>query len=226
MTDYGASPNLPCPIPLGPILLGKAAPFRGEEASAIAKYPANGPITIGPLGLSGDEQADLSVHGGVDKAIHHYPHDHYASWQDELDRHELLNAPGAFGENITTTGLTEDALCIGDRFRLGTALVEVSQGRQPCWKIDHRFARRGITARVIATGRSGWYYRVIEGGQVQQGDGLVLQDRPHPEWSVAHSFHLLIGGGHRTDPAAIRALAALPVLAVSWRARAEKLLRA
>ncbi|MXO98881.1 MOSC domain-containing protein [Altererythrobacter xixiisoli] len=213
------------PFAVGPILVGRAVPFRGKEASAIAKSPADGPIAIGPLGLAGDEQADLSVHGGVDKAIHHYPHDHYAAWRDELERHELLDAPGAFGENISTSGLTEADLCIGDRFRLGTALVEVSQGRQPCWKIDHHFGRKGINARIVTTGRSGWYYRVIESGTVQQGDGLMLQDRPHPRWSVAHTFQLLIGSGHKGDPAAIRALAALPVLATSWRARAEKLRR-
>lgn len=211
------------PALLGPVMLGRAAPFRGEERSAIAKRPVGAPVMAGPLGLAGDEQADLTVHGGIDKAIHHYPHDHYAAWAADLDGHELLAAPGAFGENITTTGLTEEMVCIGDRFRLGQALVEVSQGRQPCWKIDHRFQRRGVTARVIETGRCGWYYRVLEPGEVGEGDMLALAARPHSEWTVARAFRLLIGGGHKADPAAVARLGSLPALADSWRARARKL---
>jgi MOSC domain-containing protein YiiM len=208
---------------IGPVMLGRAVAFRGEERSAIGKAPASAPVMAGPLGLAGDEQADLTVHGGTDKAIHHYPHDHYAAWAAELNGHPLLAAPGAFGENITTTGLTEDQVCIGDRFRLGHALVEVSQGRQPCWKIDHRFERKGVTARVIETGRCGWYYRVIEPGAVAAGDTLALADRPHAEWTVARTFRLLIGGGHKAEPQAVAELAALPALAESWQARAHKL---
>lgn len=208
---------------IGPVMLGRAVPFRRDERSAIAKRPASAPALAGPLGLAGDEQADLTVHGGMDKAIHHYPHDHYTAWAEELDGHALLSTPGAFGENITTTGPTEDLVCIGDRYRLGRALVEVSQGRQPCWKIDHRFQRAGITARVIATGRCGWYYRVLEPGEIGQGDRFALVERPHPQWTVARAFHLLIAGGHRTDPAAVAALANLAVLAESWRNRARRL---
>lgn len=212
-------------VAIGPVMLGQARVFRGEERSAIAKTPAGRPVLAGPLGLAGDEQADLSVHGGVDKAIHHYPRDHYAGWEAELDGHVLLSSPGAFGENITSSGLTEAMVFIGDRYRLGGALVEVSQGRQPCWKIDHRFGRKGVTARVIETGRSGWYYRVIEPGEVAEGDGLELVERPHPEWSVERTFRLLVGGGHKADLAAVAALADLPVLAESWRTRAGKLAR-
>jgi MOSC domain-containing protein YiiM len=208
---------------IGPVMLGRAEPFRGEERSAIAKHPAGAPVMAGPLGLAGDEQADLTVHGGIDKAIHHYPHDHYPAWAAELGGHALLAAPGAFGENITTEELTEDAVCIGDRFRLGQALVEVSQGRQPCWKIDHRFQRKGVTARVIASGRCGWYYRVLEPGTVGEGDTLELLDRPHPAWTVARAFHLLIAGGHKAEPEAVAELGALPELAESWQARAWRL---
>jgi MOSC domain-containing protein YiiM len=208
---------------IGPVMLGRAEPFRGDERSAIAKRPAGAPVMAGPLGLAGDEQADLTVHGGIDKAINHYPHDHYAAWATELGRHPLLAAPGAFGENVTTEGLTEDLVCIGDRFRLGDALVEISQGRQPCWKIDHRFERKGVTARVIESGRCGWYYRVLEPGTVGEGDALELVARPHPEWTVARAFMLLIGGGHKADARAVAAIAAVPALAESWRARAHRL---
>lgn len=204
--------------------LGNVRPFRGEdEPSAIAKHPATSPVAVGPLGLEGDAQADLTVHGGIDKAVHHYPRDHYSYWHDYLGGHPLLEGEGALGENIATLGLLEDQLCIGDHFRLGTALVEVSQGRQPCWKLGHRFGNPRVTAEVVRTGRSGWYYRVIEPGMVAAGDQLELIDRTLPEWTIARTFALLVGGGHKRDPAALPELAGMAALAMSWRVRAEKL---
>ena len=137
------------------VLTGKARAFRGDEASAIAKTPVDGALRVGLLGIDGDEQADLTVHGGVDKAIHHYPRDHYGRWAGELGDHALLEAPGAFGENISTEGLIESEACIGDRYRLGSALVEISQGRQPCWKLGHRFGIATVPATVVTTRRSG-----------------------------------------------------------------------
>jgi MOSC domain-containing protein YiiM len=208
---------------IGPVMLGKALPFRGEEASAIAKRPVTGQVRIGPMGLEHDEQADRVNHGGLDKAIHHYPHDHYAFWHEELGGHELLNAPGAFGENITTSSLLERDLWIGDRLRLGTALVEVSQGRQPCWKIDHRFARKGVTARVLQTARSGWYYRVIEPGIVQAGDTLELVERGHEGWTVERVFRLLLTTKPRQGRDELREVEKLGALARSWKERARKL---
>ena len=206
------------------VLTGKARAFRGDEASAIAKTPVDGALRVGLLGIDGDEQADLTVHGGVDKAIHHYPRDHYGWWAGELGDHALLEAPGAFGENISTEGLIESEACIGDRYRLGSALVEISQGRQPCWKLGHRFGVATVPATVVTTRRSGWYYRVIEEGAVAAGDALALVERPLPEWSVDRVFHLLIGGAGKREPEALRALAAMDALATTWRARAEKLL--
>lgn len=206
------------------VLTGKARAFRGDEASAIAKAPVTGALRVGFLGIDGDEQADLTVHGGVDKAIHHYPRDHYDWWADELGSHALLDAPGAFGENISTEGLVESEACVGDRYRLGSALVEISQGRQPCWKLGHRFGVATVPATVVTTRRSGWYYRVIEEGAVAGGDTLELVERPLPEWSVERVFALLIGGGGKREPEALRALAAMDALATTWRARAEKLL--
>lgn len=206
------------------VLTGKALPFGKGEASAIAKTPVDARRGVGFLGIDGDEQADLSVHGGPDKAIHHYPRDHYRFWNETLGEHPLLGAPGAFGENISTAGLVESEACIGDRYRLGTALVEISQGRQPCWKLGHRFGIATVPATVVQTRRSGWYYRVIEEGAVAAGDVLSLVDRPLPDWSVERVFALLIGGGGKREPAALRTLAAMAALATTWRARAEKLL--
>lgn len=205
------------------VLTGKVRPFRGEaEPSAIGKHPVAGPVAIGALGLGGDEQADRVHHGGVDKAVHHYAADHYPWWRDQLGDHSLLAGPGAFGENISTAGLDEDSVCLGDRFRLGTALVEVSQARQPCWKLDHRFAA-DVLARMVRSGRTGWYYRVLEPGHVQAGDWLELVDRPHPDWPLSSLFALIIGGGAKDRPADLRALKAVPALSESWQGRLARL---
>ena len=207
------------------VLTGKIAPFRApDEPSAIAKFPATGPIAIGPLGLADDEQADPVHHGGLDKAIHHYPYEHYAFWHGEIGNHALLAAPGGFGENIATLGLLENEVCIGDRFRLGTALVELSHGRKPCWKISHRFGLPKLTAQVVKTGRAGWYYRVLEPGSVQAGNAMALVERFLLEWTVARTFDLIVRGTGKHDPAALRALAGMEVLAAAWRDSAAKAL--
>lgn len=205
-------------LTLGPIMVGTPVPFRGEEASAIRKQPVNGPVAVNPLGLAGDEQADKVHHGGVDMAVHHYPHDHYPAWREELDDHPLLAKAGAFGENISTDGLTEDEVLIGDRFRLGSALVEVSQGRQPCWKIDHKFERKGITLRVLQTVRCGWYYRVLEPGTVAEGDTFELVERGHEGWDVARVFRAIYHKGATTRE--LVGVAQLTALSQEWRERA------
>ena len=207
------------------LLTGKARRFGAKgEPSAIDKRAVEGRRAVGALGIAGDKQADLSVHGGPDKAIHHYPRDHYGWWAETIGDHALLQDAGAFGENISTSGLTESAACIGDRYRLGSALVEISQGRQPCWKLGHRFGIATLPATVVSSRRGGWYYRVIEDGAVRAGDALELMERPLPDWSVERVFHLLIGGAGKREPAALRTLAAMDLLAANWRARAEKLL--
>lgn len=211
-------------IELLSLLTGTVAPFRAaDEPSAIAKSPVFGRIAIGPLGLAGDEQADRVHHGGPDKAIHHYPADHYPFWREAIGPHPLLREAGAFGENVSASGITEVEARIGDRLRLGTALIELSHGRQPCWKQGHRLGVPDMVARIVATRRSGWYYRVIEPGSAIAGDGLSLVEQGPAEWTVARVFALLIGGGHKRDPSAVRALAAMPVLAEAWRSRAAEL---
>ena len=210
-------------IAIDAVLTGKARAFRGNEASAIDKTPVDEKLHVGFLGIDGDEQADLTVHGGVDKAVHHYPRDHYDWWAETLGRHALLDAPGAFGENISTAGLDEDSVFLGDRFRLGTALVEVTQARQPCWKLDHRFGAKGVMAQVVKTRRTGWYYRVLEPGEVRAGDDLELLERPFPDWPLASLFALLIGGEAKDRPADLRALRDVPVLAETWKVRRAKL---
>ena len=200
------------------------ARFSQAEGSAIDKVAVeDGPRTVHWLGIEGDQQADLIHHGGRDKAIHHYPRDHYMRWRLELGPNPLLDRAGAFGENITTLGWKEEAVCIGDRFRMGTALVEVAQGRQPCWKQGHRLGSSQVVAAMVESGRTGWYYRVIEEGSVAAGDAIELTSRVHPEWSVARVFDLLIGGRRKGAKAELKDLSRLRELADGWRERARKL---
>lgn len=208
-------------IPLLSLRTGAAAPFGpAGEPSAIHKLPVSAPLLLGENGLAGDAQADLKNHGGPDKALHHYPFDHYAAWLTELPEcASLLRTPGAFGENLSTLGLTEATVCLGDTFRLGDALIQISQGRQPCWKLNQRFGRADMSKRVLANGRTGWYYRVLQAGQVSPLDGLELIDRPCPQWPVQRLFNALFGPA--VDIPALNELKDHTLLASSWRIRAE-----
>lgn len=205
------------------LLTGRPVPFRDQDYSAIAKTPVDGPVRVRWLGLEGDGQADRIHHGGWDKAIHLYAQDHYPWWREKKPGHALLDAPGAFGENIASTGLIESGICLGDRFTFGTAILEVSHGRQPCWKLDHRFGARDVMTTIVRTGRCGVYFRVVQEGEAQSGAEMPLIDRPFPEWTIDRVFRLLIGGGHKADPAAVQVLAGMPVLAEAWRERAARL---
>ncbi|WP_416464080.1 MOSC domain-containing protein [Sphingomonas sp. VDB2] len=205
------------------LLVGTPAPFRDGDYSAIAKRPVDGVVRITWDGFEQDAVADPIHHGGWDKAIHLYPQDHYGWWRGRKPDQPLLDAPGAFGENIASRGMTEADICLGDRFSLGSAVVEVSHGRQPCWKLDHRFGARDVMTTIIKTARSGLYFRVIRQGEAESGTRMDLLDRPLPDWSIARIFQLLIAGGHKRDPDAVCALADMPLLAEAWRERARKL---
>ena len=186
------------------ICTGTARPFNGAELSAFAKQPRDGLVQILEDGLAPDEQADRRVHGGPEMALHLYPLDHHAFWRERLGDIDLLNHPGAFGSNLAVSGLVEEAVHIGDRFRLGSALIEVSQPRQPCWKIEHRFGQhcesKGMVATIIETGRSGWYFRVLEMGEAQAGDQLERVETGESDWNIPRAFAALVAGkGSRED---------------------------
>lgn len=209
------------PITIDALLTGTVRPLGDSgRDSGIDKHPVSAPLWLGAEGLRGDEQADRRFHGGPEKALHHYARDHYPGWLAELGERAVLAAPGAFGENISTLGLTEADVCVGDVFRAGTALIQVSQARQPCWKLDHRFGQRGVAARVQASGRTGWYYRVLQEGWLCAGDTLALCERPHPQWSLARVQDVL--NRRVLDADVLHALAALPELSPNWRALFEK----
>lgn len=200
------------------VCTGTARPFNGAELSAFAKRPREGRVQVLEDGLAPDEQADRRVHGGPQMALHLYPLDHHAWWRDQIGEHPALDEPGGFGSNIAVTGLLEDNVHIGDRFRLGTALIEISQPRQPCWKIEHRFGHKGMVAQIIESGRCGWYFRVIETGEVQAGDTLERIAIGAGEWSVSRVFRALVAG--KASAADYAALAGLPALSPELRKKA------
>lgn len=208
-------------VPLLSLRIGAVAPLGARAVpSGIAKHAADGPLLLLQTGFRGDEQGDTVRHGGPEKAMHHYPFDHYAAWARDLGPHPLLAGPGAFGENLSTSGLTEDTVAIGDVFRLGGAIIEVSQGRQPCWKLNERFGRPDMAREVQTSGRTGWYYRVLETGRVSPEDSLTLQERRAPEWTLARIWRTFyIDPLNRRELAGI---AALDRLAEGWRSHAAR----
>ncbi|ODT66795.1 MAG: hypothetical protein ABS75_24690 [Pelagibacterium sp. SCN 63-23] len=203
------------------LLAGPVAPLGPRKApSGIAKRPLDGRVRLGPEGLEGDAQGDRKHHGGPEKALHHYARDHYCFWREAVGPSAVLSAPGAFGENLSTRGLTEAEVAIGDTFRLGEALIQVSQGRQPCWKLNARFAVEDMALRVQRTGFTGWYYRVLEPGHVEAGNGLELVERISPEWTLRRLWRLLYVDTLNFDELA--AMAALEHLPDSWRRHAAR----
>ncbi len=208
-------------LPILSLRIGGLAPLGARGVpSGIDKSEVAGDVALSKTGFAGDEQGDTAKHGGPEKAVHHYPFEHYRAWADTLGHHVCLSTSGAFGENISTDGLTEADVSIGDVFRLGTALVEVSQGRQPCWRLNERFGRKTMAREVQDTGRTGWYYRVIKTGTVGPADRLTLMERRAPEWTIARiwrAFYI-----DRLDQAELRGIAALKPLAESWRNHAAR----
>lgn len=194
-------------------------PMDRAWTTAFFKQPVTGPLTLRPTNLDGDEQADLVNHGGIDKAVCVYPADHYPAWRERLARPDL--PWGAFGENFTLSGLVEADVCVGDVWSIGGEVrVQVSQPRQPCWKLARRWREKTLTAEVVGTGKTGWYYRVLHPGVVEAGLPLTLLDRPRPQWTITACNGVMYGD--RSDRESAARLAALPELSTSWR---ETLLR-
>lgn len=181
--------------------------------SAIYKRPVAGKIWLGRDGLTGDGQADLRHHGGPDRALLGYSAAHYALWVEELGHTDL--APGTFGENLTLTGLTEETVCVGDRFSVGDTVIEVTQPRQPCHNLARKLHVPDMVKRVEASGRGGWYLRVMREGWLESGMSLRLLDHPHPEWTIREVARVYQQRGR--DPARAARLAECPALSSDWR---------
>jgi MOSC domain-containing protein YiiM len=195
--------------------------FRGQSVgTGIYKRPVDGVVRVLRRTLDGDRQVDLRFHGGVDKAVYCYPHEHYAFWREALGRDDL--APGQFGENFTTEGLLETAVCIGDQLAIGTARFEVTQPRVPCFKLGIKMGDARFVKQFMNAQRTGFYLRVLQEGEVRAGDGIEIVARGATGLSVQAVNHL-----HFFDTqnhAGIRAALAEPALSASWREELGELL--
>jgi MOSC domain-containing protein YiiM len=196
---------------------GRARPIGTLEnetvISGIAKRAvASGRVAVRALGIDGDEQADLSVHGGVDKAVYAYPSEHWAWWQDEQ---RIACAPATFGENLTLEGADESEVAIGDRFRWGDVLLEVSQPRAPCYKLGLHTGRLDAPQLMTLSARCGWYLRVIAEGEAPSRDGVLERVHGSNAPSVRDTFRALFG--RHADETILSRIRDVPALAESWR---------
>lgn len=189
--------------------------WDGKPPSAIGKSQVDGGVFLGPLGLEGDEQADLIAHGGPDQALHQYPADHYAFWRETFPEQAAQFVPGAFGENLSAEGMTEADICLGDVIGIGEATVQVTRGRSPCWKLAAHMQQPKLAYLVQKTCRTGWYYRVLQPGEIRQGDALRLLERPQPDWPMDRAIAARFNP--RLDSRLAAELAAIPEAAEKWR---------
>ncbi len=165
--------------------------------TGIFKEPIESPVMVRKLNLDGDRQADLSVHGGLDKAVYGYPAEHYDYWRHELPG---MNLPwGMFGENFTTEGLLEGAVNIGDRFRIGSSVLMVTQPRMPCFKLAVKFGRDDIVKRFLRSGRPGFYFSVLTEGEVSAGDEIELISRDENNVTVSDITRLYVSERDNLD---------------------------
>ncbi len=188
--------------------------WKGKTVTTgIFKEPVNTRVMVRSLNLEGDGQADLTVHGGADKAIYVYPFEHYDYWRGELPDTELT--PGIFGENFTITGLKEENVNIGDRFQIGTVELIVTQPRMPCYKLGIRFGRPDMVKHFLTSRRTGFYFRVLQEGEVGSGDTLELVSRDNDKITVADITQLYVR--EQNNPELLHRAAQLEALPISWR---------
>ncbi|HEX7694705.1 MAG TPA: MOSC domain-containing protein [Sphingomonas sp.] len=194
------------------IQVGQIAPLGPERvASAFLKNAVTGPVMAGTLGLDGDQQADLSVHGGPEKAVYAYPSARYPDWATAFPDLAPRFVAGAMGENLTVEGMVEDDLCIGDVHAIGGALLQVCQPRQPCFKLALALGEARLGRHMVRTGHSGWYYRVLREGPIAAGEPIALAERPNPGFGFPRLVTIINRGG-ATLPE-LRDLAVMPGLA-------------
>jgi len=181
--------------------------------SSIWKNPVQGRIHVSTLNLEGDQQSDLSVHGGVDKAVYAYPSEHYSYWRTQLPDVDL--PWGAFGENFNTDGVLEDQVQVGDRLRVGSAEFMVTQPRMPCFKLGIRFDRRDMVKRFLQSKRTGFYLAVIREGEVGSGDSIEFADRQEGGVTIANVVNLYTADSQNQE--LLRRATDLPALPQGWK---------
>jgi MOSC domain-containing protein YiiM len=194
---------------------GADDPMEREFTSAIWKSQVTGAARVTTLGLVGDAVADTRVHGGPDQALLMYDGDHYPRWETEWGGGDLR--VGAFGENLTVAGLSEESACVGDVLEVGEVRLQITATRQPCATLARRHRRPGLVDEVYQTGRSGWYLRVLREGTLEAGTPIRLLQRPNPDWSVRAA--LLAYRERARDPERAAALGRGTGLSERWRAR-------
>jgi MOSC domain-containing protein YiiM len=196
------------------VALPREVNWQGKlVTTGIFKEPVKTPVMLRTLNLDGDKQADLTVHGGVTKAVYAYPSEHYDYWRGELAGRDL--PWGMFGENFTTQGLLEEAVYIGDKFRIGEAEVIVTEPRMPCYKLGIKFGRPDIIKRFLASRRTGFYFAVVREGMVCAGDVAELIERNQHDVSVADITRVY--AFEKTDLKTMRRAVELEGLSQSWR---------
>jgi MOSC domain-containing protein YiiM len=193
---------------------GKIDLRTASWTSGIYKTAASGPVWVGVGGMRGDGQADLKNHGGPDNVVLAYDTGHYAEWRAILNRPDL--EWGSFGENFAVEGFSDDSVCIGDVWRVGDEVeLQVSQPRQPCWKLARRIGDPRVVKHTMERGWGGWYLRVLKEGQVQAGMSIERIARPHAEWPVRAAVWLMYE--RKKDRARAAVLAGLPELSARWK---------
>lgn len=195
-------------------------PMDREWESGIFKQPTEEQVWLSKTGLDGDEQAVKKHHGGPEKALFAYPIKHYKLWKEELN---IDIDMGAMGENLAVLEMDEFSVCIGDTYQLGDAVIQVSQPRQPCWKPARRFKIKDFALRIQNTGRTGWYFRVLEEGQIISRIDMELIDRPYPQWSIAACNEVM--HVYKDDLKLADELASCELLAPNWKRTLQNRLR-
>src|SRR4051794_39122647 len=196
--------------------------WRGRTVrTGIWKQPVDGPCFVGRTNLAGDGQGDLAGHGGEQRAVYVYQLDSYRYWGDHLGRDDLVH--GQFGENFTVDGLGDDEVCIGDRYRIGTATFEVTQPRVTCYRLGIRLAQPRMPALLVAHGRPGFYLRVLDEGEVEAGDA-VTKVASGPERMTVRTLNALFYVDERPDPDDLRRALRIPALSPGWQASMHALL--
>jgi MOSC domain-containing protein YiiM len=190
--------------------------FNGQTVTTgIFKNPVKGPIMLRNLNLDGDRQADLTVHGGVDKAVYSYPVEHYDYWRKQFPKLELIW--GMFGENFTTEGLIEDAVNIGDHFQIGSAKLVATQPRMPCYKLGVRFGTMEIIRMFLAGGRPGIYFKVLEEGEVQSNDKIKIIKKDKNNVTVKDIVSLYITRDYTENIKTMKRALKISALPEGWR---------
>jgi MOSC domain-containing protein YiiM len=199
---------------------GKVAPLGPEGVpSGFVKHLVGQAVHITPLGIKGDEQADPSVHGGREKAVYAYALAHYEAWRSEYPHHAATLVPGGFGENLCIEGMRESDLCVGDIHRIGGAKLQICQPRQPCFKLALRFQDKMMPKAMIRTGRAGWYYRVLEVGDISTGDVVRTEGRPNADFPFTRLVEL--GSHGDATRSELERMQNMEGLASDWRTWAQ-----